>query len=374
MSSPRKVPLFRVHSPPGAPAAVASVLESGYLADGEESRRFEASLAEWLGTPNVVVVSDISAAITLGLFLAGVKPGDEVIAPPMVCTATTMPIANLFAVPAWGDVDALTGMLLPSEVARRKTAKSRAVVAYHWGGDVAEVESLQKAAEAEGLKLIEDASDALGGEIAGKRIGNSVADFTALSFRATKQLTSGEGGALVCRRTEDAERARWLRRYGIHTPSFRLPNGDLNPASDIPVAGFNFPLINVNAAIGNAQWPHLARNVARLRDNAAYYDRELAKVKGLTLLKRRADAVSGWWTYNLLAERRAQLVEKLTKAGVGSQRLHVRNDVYSCFASSARPQLPGTDAFDAQNVSMPVGWWVTDEDRAYVVEQLASGW
>lgn len=375
MSAPNpRIPLFRVHMPDTAPAAVGRVLTSGQVADGEQVRTFEAQLREWIGSPWVLAVSDISAAIQLALFLAGVRPGDEVITPPMVCTAATMPIANLWATPAWADVHPQTGMLDPAEISRRATPKTRAVLSYHWAGDVAENESIAAEAAKLGLPTVEDASDAFGAEVKGKRLGNGTADFTAYSFRATKQINTGEGGALVCRRAEDFERARWLRRYGIHQPDFRLANGDLNPASDIPVAGWNMPLTNFAAAIGVEQWPHKEGVIARARENGAFYDEELRNIPGLTLTPRRGDAVSGFWTYSFLAERRAELIEALARDGIVSQRLHVRNDTYGCFSSSARPQLPGTDAFDRLNLSIPCGWWVGAPERERIARQLRAGW
>lgn len=360
--------------PDSAPAAVARVLTSGQVADGEKVRAFEALLGEWLGNPYVLAVSDISAAIQLGLFLAGVRPGDEVIAPPMVCTAATMPIANLWASPSWADVNPLTGMLEASDILRRASPKTKAVLYYHWAGDVADTEAISEAAAELGVPTVEDASDAFGAEIKGKRLGHGTADFTAYSFRATKHITTGEGGALVCRRAEDFERGRWLRRYGIYQPDFRLPNGDLNPASDIPVAGWNVPLTNFAAAVGVEQWPHKDQIIAKVRENGAFYDAQLRDIAGLTPSPRRPDAASGYWTYSLLAERRNELVEALVKDGIISQRLHVRNDTYTCFGSAARPALPGTDAFDAQNLSIPCGWWVGPSERERIALRLRAGW
>lgn len=374
MSEPAPIPLFSVHMPDSAAEAVGKVLSSGRVADGEQVKELERLLGGWVGTTTLLTVSDISAAIQLALYLAGVRPGDEVIVPAMVCTASTMPIANLWARPAWADVDPRTGMLDPADIARRVTPRTRAVLYYHWAGDVAECEAIEAEAARLDLPTVEDASDAFGAEVGGKRLGNGTADFTVYSFRATKHLTSGEGGALICRRPDDLERARKLRRYGIHQPSFRLPNGDLNPASDIPEAGWNVPLTNFAAAIGVQQFPHLKRIVSRARENGAFYDAELRGIPGLTLSPRRPDAISAYWTYSLLAECRGELVDALVREGIGSQRLHVRNDTYSCFRESVRPPLPGTDHFDGRNLSIPSGWWVGPAERERVARRLRAGW
>jgi len=370
-----RIPLFKVHMPGGASAALEATLASGYLAHGAKVEEFERGLAAYTGNPRVCAMSEVSGALTLALFMAGVRPEDEVIVSPMVCLATSMPIANLYARPLWCDVDPATGMLDPARIAEMVTPRTRAILAHHWSGDVADLEALQAAARTHGLKLIEDASEAFGAEYRGRKLGRDGGDFCIYSFSAVRQITAGEGAALFCASPDDYERARRLRRYGIHQPSFRLPSGDLNPDSDIAVPGYNFCMNNINAAIGVAQFPLVEELVARQRANGRYYDSALAHTSGLMLLRRREDAVSGYWTYSLRAERRADLMRKLHAEGIACQRLHVRNDRYTCFADARRDDaLPGVDAFDRENLSIPCGWWLTQEERERIVACIRSGW
>lgn len=369
------IPLFKVHMPAGAGAALATTLASGNLAHGAKVEEFESKLAAYTGNPRVCAMSEVSGALTLALFMAGVRPEDEVIVSPMVCLATSMPIANLFARPLWCDVDTATGMLDPARIADLVTPRTRAILAYHWSGDVADLEALQAAARAHGLKLIEDASEAFGAEYRGRKLGHHGSDFCIYSFAPVRQITCGDGAALFCGNAGDYDKARQLRRYGMHQASFRLPSGDLNPESDIAVPGFNFCMNNIAATIGLAQFPQVEDIVARQRANGRYYDSALAGVAGLTLLERRANAVSGYWTYSLRAERRADLMRKLHQNGIGCQRLHVRNDRYSCFAHVRRDDaLPGVNLFDRENLSVPCGWWLSPEERERIVACIRAGW
>ncbi len=352
--------------------ALRPVLASGYLADGEQVRQFENLLRAYVGNPNVTAMSDISGAITLALFMADVRPGDEVIVSPMCCTATTMPIANLFARPVWCDVDPLTGMMDANQVPGLITLKTKAILLYHWSGDVADIDVINDVAHALGLKTVEDAADSFGAKYKGNRLGNNGTDFTAYSFHAVKHITTGEGAALFFASEEDADRAQWLKRYGIHQPSFRLPNGDLNPKSDIPVAGYNFYMNNIAATIGIEQFKHVETIVERYRENGRFYDEALKDIPGVRLLKRRSDSVSAYWTHTLLVEQRDDLIRKLREDGIASQRLHIRNDIYSCFNADRR-ELPGVDKFDSQAVSIPSGWWVTPKDREYIVDCIRKG-
>lgn len=366
------IPLFKVFMAESAHAALKPVLESGQLAAGRQVAEFESRLAAWLGAPCAVALGDASGALTLALYLSGVRPGDEVITSPLACSATVSPIANLFARPVWCDVNPLTGMPEPDNIAGLITEKTRAILLYHWSGDVADVGGVMALARQRGVKLVEDASEAMGAEWQGHRLGGE-ADFTVYSFYATKHINTGEGAALLVADPEMARVARHLRRFGIDPLKFRLPNGDLNPAFDIPLAGFNFPMNEISATLGLEHLSHADRIVARHRANGQYYEISLAGIPGLSLIRRHENSVSGFWSYALLAERRDDLIRKLVSHGIGAQRLHLRNDGYTCFDDGVR-QLPGVAVFDTQNLSIPCGWWVSDEERGLVAECIRAGW
>ena len=358
--------------PESAHAALKPVLESGRLATGPQVGAFESQLAEWLGHPQVAALSDASAALTLALYQAGVRPGDEVITSPLACSATLMPIANLFAHPVWCDIDPLTGMIDACKIDSLVSGKTRAILICHWSGDVADMDAIAAVAKKYDLKLIEDASEAFGAEYKNKRLGG-VADFTVYSFYATKHINCGEGAALLAKNKNDAKVLHRLRRFGIDYALLRLPNGSLNPHFDIPVAGFNFPMNEIAATLGIEGFCHADRIVAQHRANGNFYEATLADIPGVRLLKRCKDSVSGYWTYALLAERRDDLMNKLISRSIGTQRLHLRNDAYSCFGGM-RQNLPGVDEFDALNISIPCGWWVSAEDRDQVVKCIREGW
>jgi perosamine synthetase len=349
-------------------------LASGHVAAGAETELFEQAVAAFTGNPDTVAIGNISAALTLALHAAGVGPGDEVVVSPMTCLATAMPIANLAARPVWCDVDPLTGMPDPAMLRSRVTPRTRALLFYHWAGDVGAIEDIVAVALDTGLPLIEDASEALGAEAGEQRLGTHGAAYTAYSFGPVRQISCGEGAALCLGSGVDAGRIRRLRRYGIDNRTFRLANGDLNPASDIEEPGFHCGLDNIAASIGLAQWHWAERNVRAHRDNGLFYESALGAIPGIRLLRRRADAHSAYWIYTLRAERRDRLIAKLHGAGIGAQRMHLRLDRYSCFAKSNAGERPGVDAFDAENLAIPCGWWVTATERERVAATIREGW
>jgi len=358
--------------PEAAHAALQPVLHSGRLACGPQVAAFEAQLAAWLGVPGAVALNDSSGALALALYAAGVRPGDEVIVPTLVCAQTIMPVANVYAKPVWCDIDPATGMPTAAQIAEKITEKTKAILVYHWSGDVADMDAILALAKARGLKVVEEASEAFGAENPrGKRLGGE-ADFTVYSFYASKHINTGEGAIMLAAAAQDLALVRRLRRFGIEPSTLRTAGGDLNPQIEITLAGFNMQMNEIAATIGLAAMPEADRIVASYRANGRYYEGALRNLPGVRQL-RREHGVSSYWTYSLLAERRDDLLRKLGEHGIGAQRLHVRYDGMLCFGGKPA-DLPHTAQFDAANISIPCGWWIGEAERERIAQCIRGGW
>jgi perosamine synthetase len=361
------IPLYKPHIPQGLGERLVATFSSGQIAGGPSVTAFESLLGDYLGNPWITVNGDVSTALTLCLFQAGVRPGDDVLMSPLVCLSTACPVRNLFANVRWCDIDPMTGNIDPAEVAKKVTPKTKAIVVYHWAGNPADLDAIHAAARAHNLPVIEDAGEALGAEYHGRKLGAAGSDYTVFSFYPNRHLTTIDGGAITCARPQDHERLRCLRRYGIHQPSFRGEDGEINPASDIPVAGWNSYMNHIAATIGVAQMEHLPSIIARHQENGLYYDERLAAVPGVTVLKRPPNSRSAYWVYTFLAQERDRLLKVLRQQGVYASKVHLRNDLYTCFGSD-RKALPGVDHFSTQCLSIPCGWWVSANDRARIAD------
>jgi dTDP-4-amino-4,6-dideoxygalactose transaminase len=363
------IPLYKPHIPPGLAERLAAVLSSGQIAGGPAVTAFERLLGDYLGNPWITVNGDVSTALTLCLFQAGVRPGDDVLMSPLVCLSTSCPVRNLFAQIRWCDVDPSTGNLDPADIQRRITPRTKALVVYHWAGYPSDLDAIHSIAHDYGLAVIEDAGEALGAEYHAKKIGAAGSDYTVFSFYPNRHLTTIDGAAIACAREEDYEKIRWLKRYGIHQPSFRDGDGEINKASDIPIAGWNSYMNHVAATIGVAQMEHLPSIIARQQENGLYYDERLAAVPGLTILTRPPKSRSAYWVYTFLVQERDHLLMRLRQQGVHASKVHLRNDVYTCFGNGSTP-LPGVDHFSARCLSIPCGWWVSENDRARIADVI----
>lgn len=367
------IPLYKVHIPSNIGNTVDKLFQSAQIANGPNVERFETMFQDYIGNPYITTTGDISSSITLCLSMAGVRPGDEVIASPMACLATNEPILNLFAKACWCDIDPLTGNIDPEDL-KRISPRTKAILLYHWAGNPADLDAVYQIAKANGLSVIEDAGEALGAEYKGRKIGNTGADYTVFSFYPNRHITTIEGAAIAFNKEEDYKRARWLKRYGIHTPSFRDRLGEIDPASDIPMAGYNTYMNNISAGIGVAQMVDLHEIVAKHQANGRFYDEALCNIPGISLLNRVPDTKSAFWVYTLLSERRDDLLAYLRDHGVYASKVHLRNDIYTCFGSGRKEDLEGVNEFSQKYISIPCGWWVSDEEKEYIVEIIRQGW
>jgi len=131
---------------------------------------------------------------------------------------------------------------------------------------------------------------------------------------------------------------------------------------------------DINATIGMENFPHVTERLLDLyRDNASYYNKNLKDVEGVTLLENKSDRQSTNWIYTLKVERQADFVNKMKDCGIMVSRVHERNDDHSC-VSQYKSHLPNLDKLVKQMICIPVGWWVSPENREYIVDCIKGGW
>jgi dTDP-4-amino-4,6-dideoxygalactose transaminase len=361
----RSIPLFKVFMPESVMEPLREVLLSGYIGEGPRVEEFERQLAPWFGNDQVLALNNGTAALHLALRLAGVGPGDEVISTPMTCSATNEPILAHGAKIVWADIDPWTANIDPASVAQRITPRTKAIMCVHWGGYPCELEELNALAARHGIKLIEDACHAFGATYHDRLVG-SHSDFVCFSFQAIKHLTTVDGGALVCKSRADCERGRLLRWYGINRKDQRK---DLRCEADIAEYGYKFHMNDVTAAIGLEQLKYVAETLAKHRRHAARFDEALRGLQTAHPLRYAADRRSSYWLYTIRVRDRAAFMTHMKEAGVTVSQVHARNDLHTAFQASRVP-LPGVEEFVAAQVSIPVGWWLTEQDQATIINAI----
>ncbi|RLA87392.1 MAG: aminotransferase [Deltaproteobacteria bacterium] len=264
-------------------AAVEQAFGLGYFGHGSKVIEFEARLQEYIGAPHVVAVNSGSAALHLALEALGIGPDDEVIVPSLTFIACFQMITATGAMPVPCEVEADTLLMDLDDVARKITPRTRALMAVHYAGNPCNLDRLYDLAASVGIRVIEDAAHALGSTYKGRLIGSS-GDLICFSFDSIKNITCGEGGAVVCHNNEVADIIRHKRLLGINR-KMPIESGQ-QPRWYYRVLhqGFRYHMSNINAAIGLAQLRKLPAFIQRRQEIAKRYDQALANINVVNLL------------------------------------------------------------------------------------------
>jgi len=391
------IPLFKVFMSDKASTEVSKVLESGFIGQGPVVDKFEAHLKEWFQIDYLLTTNSATSAEHLALHMLkkesdntkifdgvgsynshwqGLKDGDEILCTPLTCTATNWPVlANNFKI-KWVDVDENTLNMDLDDLERKITPNTKMIYLVHWGGypvDLNRVRDIQFNTERMyGFKpvVVEDCAHAFGSEYQGKKIGTH-GNICTFSFQAIKHLTSVDGGTLIVPHKELFDRGKLLRWYGIDREN--TSRKDFRCEEDVKEWGFKFHMNDVNAAVGIENLKDVDKNIKIHKSNGQYYNDKLQGVDGVTLLENSSDRSSSYWIYTIRVERQNDFMKMMNDKGVMVSRVHERNDRHTC-VSEYRRNLPTLDRVVKEMICIPVGWWVSEEDREYIVECIKGGW
>jgi dTDP-4-amino-4,6-dideoxygalactose transaminase len=289
VTPPERIPLSRPAIGAAEEALVLEVLRSGRLSLGPMLGRFESALAGFLGIGHVSAVSSGTAGLHLAIRAAGVEPGDEVITSPFSFVASANCLLYEDAVPVFVDIDPQTLNITPDAAAAAVTERTTGLLPVHIFGWPADVAGFEEVAGPRGLWIVEDACEALGAIHADGSMVGTRGNRAVFAFYPNKQMTTGEGGAVVCLDGADKARVDSERNQG------RAPNMDW---LDHDRLGFNYRLSDIAAALGAAQAERLPELLDARDRAAALYGEALAEVEGLTLPLPNSEGIArSWFVY-----------------------------------------------------------------------------
>ncbi|MGQ9499253.1 MAG: aminotransferase class I/II-fold pyridoxal phosphate-dependent enzyme [Dissulfurimicrobium sp.] len=228
---------------------VVDSLRSGWLATGPKVIRLEEAFMELTGAKAAIAVNSATSGLHLMLKTLDLGPGDEVITTPITWPSTVNNIEICGARPVFADVDRDTLQIDPYDVERSITPRTRAVIAVHFAGAPCDMDALSGICKRRGLYLIEDAAHAVGTRYKGRIIGSD-SDAAVFSFHVIKNMTTGEGGMIVCNDEERAARIRRLRFHGISRDAWRRYSKGGSPQYEVEEPGFKYNMMDIQAAIG----------------------------------------------------------------------------------------------------------------------------
>lgn len=372
--SPRRVEFYRHSVGEEELASVRETVGSLFLTLGPRVAEFERSLGQEVGG-NVEAVGVSSC--TMGLFLAmrafDIGPGDEVITTPMTFAASSNAVLHAGAHPVFVDIDPATGLIDPARVEQAVTDRTKAIVAVHLYGQMADVTELRAIADRHGLRLFEDAAHGVEASRGADRPGHQ-GDAAVLSFYATKTMTSGDGGAVLLKDSDRAARLRTLRNHGMSKDAAARHGGQYQHW-DMLELGYKAALTDIQAAFLIPQLDKLEHRRMLRQRIVERYEERLADVPAVTLVKRSGTSAHHLFAVLVPAEKRDPLLQVLGERGIGCavnyRAVHTLRYYRERFGDQ-RTKLPEATSFGNRTISLPLWPGLQDEDVDYVVAAIGQ--
>ncbi|KVA03100.1 aminotransferase DegT [Burkholderia latens] len=351
---------------------VVEVLRSGWITTGPQNQKFEAALSEYCGGRPVRAFNSGTCTLEIGLRIAGVGPGDEVITTPATWVSTSNVILETGATPVFADIDPVTRNIDLDKLEQAITPRTKAIIPVYLAGLPVDMDRLYAIARARNLRVIEDAAQALGSTWKGQRIG-AIGDIVSFSFHANKNLTTIEGGALVLNDDAEAALAQKYRLQGITRTGF--------DGMDCDVLGGKYNMTDVAARVGLGQLPHLERFTAQRRALARAYFAALdggpAVKLGLGLPV--ADFENGNWhmfQVTLPLERlsisRADFMAQMKERGIGTGVHYPAIHLFTLYRARGfrEGMFPHAERYGASTVTLPLFTQMTEDDVRRVADAI----
>ncbi|MBI5709172.1 MAG: DegT/DnrJ/EryC1/StrS aminotransferase family protein [Candidatus Eisenbacteria bacterium] len=354
---------------------VLETLDSGWITTGPRSEELGRRVAQRVGMPHGIAVNSATGALHLALAALGVGPGDEVITAAYTFVACVNVIEHVGARPVLVDVEPDTLCMDPRAVERAITPRTRVLMPVDYGGHPCDLDVLLALARRHGIAMVEAAAHALGASWRGRPVGGW-ADVTAFSFYATKNLTTGEGGAAVTADEALAERMGLLSLHGMNRDAWKRYTDTGSWYYEVTAPGFKYNLSDVLAAIGLGQLEHFDEMQRLRREHAARYDTLLADVPEVRRPAARPEAVHAWHLYPIALELerlscdRASFIQELRAENIGTSVHFIPIHYHPHFRATlghAAGAFPVTEDAYRRAVTLPLFPGMSGEDVEDVV-------
>lgn len=367
--------------------AVCEQMESGMYIGGKAVSDFEKKFAEYIGVKHAISVNSGTDALVIALRALGIKEGDEVITTPFTFFATAETIAMVGAVPVFVDVEEDTYNIDPTKIEEKITEKTKAILPVHIFGQPADMGNIMEIATRHNLAVIEDACQAVGSAVMGKKAG-AIGNVGCFSFFPTKNLGAfGDGGMITTNDDEIATVCRAYKEHGMAQNGAKAryiltgvedelagtvsPDGLYNPYKYYNyLIAYNSRLDAIQARVLDIKLDYLDSFNARRTEIAAFYGKELGVCRDITVPKVREDVIPVWHQYAFRCGRKDDMGNFLSSKGVGSAAfypvpLHLQKAFK--YLNYKEGDLPIAEMLSKETVCLPVFPELTQEELDYVV-------
>jgi len=364
MGTPHKIPWAQPEIDESELKQVLDSFDAGWLTMGPKVEKFELVMANYLGVPHAIAVTNGTVALDLALKCMGVGPGDEVIVPSMTYFATASAVSYQHAVPVFIDVEPTTFNLDPNKVEEAIGPKSKAIIFIDYGGNPADIAGLKAVAQKHNLLLLQDAAQSLGGIYQNKLLGGQ-APISTMSFHMAKVMTTVEGGMIFTHNEEMAAEIRVRRNQG---ESAKYIHSHL---------GTNARMTDLCAAIGLAQFEKLPWMLGERRRVAKRYDSHFKGHRKIQITSCNSpNSKSAYFFYPVLVDSRNAVADQLKANGIDTRIAYpmpiYEQELYRKKGSevSRKMSCPVAERFTSRVINLPIFSSLDDDQVDIIASEL----
>ena len=352
-------------------AALARVIDSGYLGMGQEVQFFEKELQSYLGTEaEVICVNTGTAGLHLALSCLDIGPGDEVLVPSITYVASFQAISATGAKPVACDVTSDRVFIDLIDARRRITSKTKVIMPVHYASDSQSMAEVYAFAKQNNLRVIEDAAHGFGCIRDGRKVGGE-GDIVCFSFDGIKNITSGEGGAVVTSDKELARRIKDARLLGVESDTEKRYKGQRSWSFDVRHQGFRYHMSNLMAAIGREQLKKIDAFAAHRKTSVSRYIEKLKVINAIAFLDLDyANIVSHIFVVRILDGYRDDLMLELRTNNIECGIHYMPNHLLDYFSTTHT--LPVANKLSGELLSLPLHPELTPQDQDKVIATILS--
>ena len=370
-----KIPLYKIYTDDEDVELITKIVKRGSgWAIGPEIEEFENAIKEYLGCDYCITTNSGTSALHAILLAYELGDGDEIIVPSFSFIATANSVLFVNGIPTFADIEEETYGLDPESVSNKITKKTKAIIPMDYGGLSCKIFEIQKEAKNNGLILIEDAAEAFGSKINGKKVGTQ-SDSAIFSFCGNKVLTTGEGGVVVTNSKKIHEKIKLIRSHGR---SDSISYFDNTSSSNYVGVGYNWRMSSLTASLGISQLKKLDKIIKLRQENAKFISSKLSKFKQIKI----PDPPSGYehiyqmYTIRLATkDTRDGLQKHLNQKRIFSkiyfEPIH-KTDFYAEKFNLKTNSLPMTEKISNQVLTIPIYPNMTNEEKVYLVDSIAE--
>ena len=373
------LPLCRPSISQQEKSEIISALESGWLSTGPRTKQFERNMAEYLGAKEVLAISSCTAGLHLALVASGISTSDEVITSPLTFIASANTILHARATPVLADVDPQTYNISISEIEKKITSKTKAIIAVHYAGQPCEMDQIMLLAKKHKLLVIEDAAHAIGTKYKNTLIGGGSERITVFSFYATKTMTTGEGGAIATDMEDTLKKARVLALHGITNDAWKRYSAAGSWFYEVVAPGFKYNMTDTQAALGICQLRRLEAFIEKREIICQKYDKAFSGLKELTTPYVMKDIRHSRYIYPILINSeflkidRDKFIQALRAENIGTSVHFIPVHLHPYYRDTfgyKRGAFPIVESIYDRIISLPLFPDMTDKDTNDVIEAV----